>query len=136
MWLINIMYYNDSSHSAVDLSDGLVLFALIFLFYFRLFINFNERLGQLSSELRDVGVRLRRHLQVFIWICTTTLLLQFFFMNPLDKYRIRRQFPFKLVLQILKAIFVTTQVILYFCISKNVLSWCFSLSSEFPMLIF
>uniref|UniRef100_A0A914MV01 Polycystin cation channel PKD1/PKD2 domain-containing protein n=1 Tax=Meloidogyne incognita TaxID=6306 RepID=A0A914MV01_MELIC len=81
------MYYNDSSHSAVDLSDGL-------------FINFNERLGQLSSELRDVGVRLRRH-------------LQFFFMNPLDKYRIRRQFPFKLVLQILKAIFVTTQLVLF-----------------------
>uniref|UniRef100_A0A915LP04 Uncharacterized protein n=1 Tax=Meloidogyne javanica TaxID=6303 RepID=A0A915LP04_MELJA len=81
------MYYNDNSHSGVDLSDGL-------------FINFNERLEQLSSELRDVGVRLRRH-------------LQFFFMNPLDKYRIRRQFPFKLVLQILKAIFVTTQLVLF-----------------------
>ncbi|CAK5075061.1 unnamed protein product [Meloidogyne enterolobii] len=65
------MYYNDNSHSAVDLSDGL---------------------GQLSPELRDVG---------------------FFFMNPLDKYRIRRQFPFKLVLQILKAIFVTTQLVLF-----------------------
>ncbi|KAL7072565.1 hypothetical protein ACQ4LE_007705 [Meloidogyne hapla] len=80
------MCYNDNGHS-VDLSDGL-------------FINFNERLDQLSSELKDVGIRLRRH-------------LQFFFMNPLDKYRIRRQFPFKLVLQILKAIFVTTQLVLF-----------------------
>ncbi|KAF7635170.1 PKD_channel domain-containing protein [Meloidogyne graminicola] len=81
------MRYNGNGNSATDFSDGL-------------FINFNDRLDQLSPELKDVGIRLRRH-------------LQFFFMNPLEKYRIRRQFPFKLVLQILKAIFVTTQLVLF-----------------------
>uniref|UniRef100_A0A1I8BTI0 PKD_channel domain-containing protein n=1 Tax=Meloidogyne hapla TaxID=6305 RepID=A0A1I8BTI0_MELHA len=87
------MCYNDNGHS-VDLSDGL---------------------DQLSSELKDVGIRLRRHLQVYIVLIVykNTFRLQFFFMNPLDKYRIRRQFPFKLVLQILKAIFVTTQLVLF-----------------------
>uniref|UniRef100_A0A183CNL3 PKD_channel domain-containing protein n=1 Tax=Globodera pallida TaxID=36090 RepID=A0A183CNL3_GLOPA len=65
-----------------------------------LFFNFNERLDRLELEQREIGTRLRRH-------------LQFFFMNPLDKYRIRQQFPFKLFLQVLKVAFVTIQLILF-----------------------
>ncbi|KAL3080942.1 hypothetical protein niasHS_011393 [Heterodera schachtii] len=65
-----------------------------------LFLNFTERLELLESEQREIGLRLRRH-------------LQFFFMNPLDKYRIRQQFPFKLFLQVLKVAFVTVQLILF-----------------------
>uniref|UniRef100_A0A914I5N2 Polycystin cation channel PKD1/PKD2 domain-containing protein n=1 Tax=Globodera rostochiensis TaxID=31243 RepID=A0A914I5N2_GLORO len=65
-----------------------------------LFLNFNERLDRLELEQREIGIRLRRH-------------LQFFFMNPLDKYRIRQQFPFKLFLQVLKVAFVTIQLILF-----------------------
>lgn len=81
--------YSDAGQSIVDLSDD-----------GNLFMNFNEKLAHLSPEQKEVGIRLRRH-------------LQFFFMNPLDKYRIRQQFPFKLVLQILKVVFVTIQLILF-----------------------
>lgn len=38
--------------------------------------------------------------------------LKFYFMNPCEKYRARRQIPWKLALQILKILMVTTQVIL------------------------
>lgn len=40
--------------------------------------------------------------------------LKFYFMNPCEKYRARRQIPWKLALQILKILMVTTQVILCF----------------------
>lgn len=54
------------------------------------------------SELdRSNGERLRRH-------------LQFFFMDPIMKWKIRRQFPFKLILQICKIIFITIQVSINF----------------------
>lgn len=36
--------------------------------------------------------------------------LKFYFMNPCEKYRARRQIPWKLGLQILKIVMVTTQV--------------------------
>ncbi|KAL3084991.1 hypothetical protein niasHS_010060 [Heterodera schachtii] len=63
-------------------------------------MRFNERLELLESNQREIGLRLRRR-------------LQFFFLNPLDKYRIRRQFPFKLFIQVLKVAFVTIQLIIF-----------------------
>lgn len=39
--------------------------------------------------------------------------LRFFFMSPIDKWKVKRRFPFKLVFQLLKIIFVTIQL-LYF----------------------
>lgn len=36
--------------------------------------------------------------------------LKFYFMSPCEKYRARRQIPWKLALQILKIVMVTTQV--------------------------
>ncbi|KAH7709428.1 mucolipin 1 [Aphelenchoides avenae] len=64
------------------------------------FINYDERLQQLPDEQRQHGERLRRH-------------LKFFFMDPMQKYKVRKQFPFKLALQILKVAFVTIQVVLF-----------------------
>lgn len=40
--------------------------------------------------------------------------LKFYFMNPCEKYRARHQIPWKLGLQILKIVMVTTQVIRIF----------------------
>lgn len=34
-------------------------------------------------------------------------------MNPLQKYRLRKQFPFKLVLQVLKVVLITVQLFLF-----------------------
>ncbi|CAL8068843.1 unnamed protein product [Orchesella dallaii] len=39
--------------------------------------------------------------------------LQFYFMNPFEKWSARRQFPFKLSLQVIKIIFVTFQLCLF-----------------------
>ncbi|XP_063795016.1 mucolipin-2 isoform X2 [Pseudophryne corroboree] len=39
--------------------------------------------------------------------------LQFYFMSPCDKYRARRQIPWKLALQLLKIVMVTTQLVLF-----------------------
>ncbi|XP_072505005.1 mucolipin-2 isoform X1 [Notamacropus eugenii] len=39
--------------------------------------------------------------------------LKFYFMNPCEKYRARRQIPWKLALQILKIVMVTTQLVLF-----------------------
>ncbi|KAM8930545.1 mucolipin-2 [Pelodytes ibericus] len=39
--------------------------------------------------------------------------LRFYFMNPCDKYRARGQVPWKLLLQILKIVMVTTQLVLF-----------------------
>lgn len=36
--------------------------------------------------------------------------LRFFFMNPLEKWQTKRQFPYKLTIQLVKIFFVTTQV--------------------------
>ncbi|KAK5971005.1 PKD channel domain containing protein, partial [Trichostrongylus colubriformis] len=63
-------------------------------------VNFQEILEEMTDADRDTGERLRRH-------------LQFFFMNPLEKWKVRRQFPYKLALQVLKIIFVTVQLILF-----------------------
>uniref|UniRef100_A0A7E4VEN4 PKD_channel domain-containing protein n=1 Tax=Panagrellus redivivus TaxID=6233 RepID=A0A7E4VEN4_PANRE len=63
-------------------------------------INFNARIEGLDAGDKDTLERLRRH-------------LQFFFLDPKKKFRIRRQFPFKLAFQILKIIFLTVQLILF-----------------------
>uniref|UniRef100_A0A0E9VBQ2 Uncharacterized protein n=1 Tax=Anguilla anguilla TaxID=7936 RepID=A0A0E9VBQ2_ANGAN len=39
--------------------------------------------------------------------------LRYYFMNPCDKYRARRQIPWKLGVQILKIIMITTQLVLF-----------------------
>uniref|UniRef100_A0A1I7V7J6 Mucolipin-3 n=1 Tax=Loa loa TaxID=7209 RepID=A0A1I7V7J6_LOALO len=57
-------------------------------------------LETLSESDRSDGERLRRH-------------LQFFFMDPIMKWKMRHQFPFKLALQIFKIIFITMQLILF-----------------------
>lgn len=38
--------------------------------------------------------------------------LQFYFMNPMEKWQVKRQFPYKLAIQLIKIFFVTFQVIL------------------------
>ena len=63
-------------------------------------VNFQELLEDLPEHERETGERLRRH-------------LQFFFMNPMKKWKVRRQLPYKLLLQVLKIIFVTMQLILF-----------------------
>lgn len=60
-------------------------------------INFQEVLDALPPADRETGERLRRH-------------LQFFFMDTLWKWRVRRQIPYKLLLQVLKIILITAQV--------------------------
>jgi len=64
------------------------------------FVNFNERLQNIDEGDKRTMERLRRH-------------LQFFFLDPMKKFQIRRQFPFKLALQIIKVIIVTAQLILF-----------------------
>ncbi|XP_075471760.1 mucolipin-2 isoform X1 [Ascaphus truei] len=49
--------------------------------------------------------------------------LKFYFMNPCDKYRARRQIPWKLVLQVLKIVMVTTQLILFGLSNQLVVSF-------------
>ncbi|CAO4371427.1 unnamed protein product [Caenorhabditis nigoni] len=63
-------------------------------------INFQELMEDLPEHDRETGERLRRH-------------LQFFFMNPMEKWKVRRQLPYKLLLQVLKIVFVTMQLILF-----------------------
>lgn len=58
-------------------------------------------LENLSGSDRSDGERLRRH-------------LQFFFMDPITKWKMRHQFPFKLALQIFKIIFISIQVSIVF----------------------
>ncbi|GMT15603.1 hypothetical protein PFISCL1PPCAC_6900, partial [Pristionchus fissidentatus] len=62
--------------------------------------NFDELFEQMTDHDREMGDRLKRH-------------LQFFFMNPMEKWNVRRQFPWKLVLQVLKIVFVTAQLVLF-----------------------
>ncbi|EJW78135.1 hypothetical protein WUBG_10951 [Wuchereria bancrofti] len=57
-------------------------------------------LETLSASDRKDGERLRRH-------------LQFFFMDPITKWKMRHQFPFKLVLQIFKIVFISVQLMLF-----------------------
>ena len=64
------------------------------------FVPFNERLQNIEEGDRKAIERLRRH-------------LQFFFLDPMKKFQIRRQFPFKLALQILKVLIVTAQLVLF-----------------------
>uniref|UniRef100_A0A8C5QUV3 Mucolipin TRP cation channel 2 n=1 Tax=Leptobrachium leishanense TaxID=445787 RepID=A0A8C5QUV3_9ANUR len=49
--------------------------------------------------------------------------LRYYFMNPCDKYRARRQVPWKLFLQILKIIMVTTQLVLFGLSNQLVVSF-------------
>ncbi|XP_013908074.1 PREDICTED: mucolipin-2 isoform X2 [Thamnophis sirtalis] len=49
--------------------------------------------------------------------------LKFYFMNPCEKYRARRQIPWKLGLQILKIVMVTTQLILFGLSNQLVVSF-------------
>lgn len=51
-----------------------------------------------QEELEREGIKLKED-------------LKFYFMSPCDKYRARRQIPWKLALQVLKIVMVTTQVI-------------------------
>lgn len=77
--------------------------------------DFDSSLNELPEAEKEYGLRLRRH-------------LQFYFMNPMQKWKLRRQFPsvlldpssfipiafsFKLAFQILKVIFVTVQLVLF-----------------------
>lgn len=39
--------------------------------------------------------------------------LKYFFMNPLEKWKVKRKFPWKLVLQLVKIIFVTSQLCVF-----------------------
>ncbi|XP_069837639.1 mucolipin-2 [Dendropsophus ebraccatus] len=49
--------------------------------------------------------------------------VKFYFMSPCDKYRARRQIPWKLVLQVLKIVMVTTQLILFGLSNQLVVSF-------------
>ncbi|XP_054836648.1 mucolipin-2 isoform X1 [Eublepharis macularius] len=49
--------------------------------------------------------------------------LKFYFMNPCEKFRARRQIPWKLGLQILKIVMVTTQLILFGLSNQLVVSF-------------
>ncbi|XP_009332077.1 PREDICTED: mucolipin-2 isoform X2 [Pygoscelis adeliae] len=49
--------------------------------------------------------------------------LKFYFMNPCEKYRARRQIPWKLALQILKILMVTTQLIFFGLSNQLVVSF-------------
>ncbi|XP_053549135.1 mucolipin-2 [Bombina bombina] len=49
--------------------------------------------------------------------------LKFYFMNPCDKYRARHQIPWKLLLQVLKIVMVTTQLVLFGLSNQLVVSF-------------
>ncbi|XP_068879056.1 mucolipin-2 isoform X1 [Aphelocoma coerulescens] len=49
--------------------------------------------------------------------------LKFYFMNPCEKYRARRQIPWKLALQILKILMVTTQLVFFGLSNQLVVSF-------------
>ncbi|CAD5211036.1 unnamed protein product [Bursaphelenchus okinawaensis] len=66
----------------------------------RILFDFNTALEELTPQQKAYGERLRRH-------------LQFFFLDPVNKFKLRRQFPFKLALQILKVLFVSVQLMLF-----------------------
>lgn len=96
----------DTGYSDHILQSPIVFFSFFFekiLFFSReggeqIFRNMDsDVLDDLSPSDRSDGQRLRRH-------------LQFFFMDPMMKWKVRQQFPFKLALQILKIIFITVQV--------------------------
>lgn len=57
----------------------------------------SDLLHETSPVEQDMSDKLRHH-------------LQFFFMDPMMKWKVRHQFPFKLALQILKIVFITAQV--------------------------
>ncbi|VDN06912.1 unnamed protein product [Thelazia callipaeda] len=63
------------------------------------FFSISSKINLSDSDRAD-GERLRRH-------------LQFFFMDPMTKWKIRHQFPFKLALQILKIAFISIQLLLF-----------------------
>ncbi|XP_043240028.1 mucolipin-3-like [Amphibalanus amphitrite] len=59
-----------------------------------------ERINSPDPHQRAAGERTRRK-------------LQFFFMNPLDKWRARRRPPYKLTIQLVKVVLVTLQLTLF-----------------------
>ncbi|XP_056386133.1 mucolipin-2 isoform X2 [Hyla sarda] len=63
-----------------------------------------------QSEAEREGLKLRED-------------VKFYFMSPCDKYRARRQIPWKLVLQVLKIVMVTTQLILFGLSNQLVVSF-------------
>ncbi|XP_075689057.1 mucolipin-2 isoform X2 [Rhinoderma darwinii] len=63
-----------------------------------------------QSEVEREGLKLRED-------------LKFYFMSPCDKYRARRQIPWKLVLQVLKIVMVTTQLVLFGLSNQLVVSF-------------
>ncbi|KAG8555245.1 hypothetical protein GDO81_017639 [Engystomops pustulosus] len=63
-----------------------------------------------QSELEREGFQLRED-------------LKFYFMSPCDKYRARRQIPWKLALQVLKIVMVTTQLVLFGLSNQLVVSF-------------
>lgn len=71
-------------------------------------INLGSPMDQ--SEVGREGVKLRED-------------LKFYFMSPCDKYRARRQIPWKLALQVLKIVMVTTQLILFGLSNQLVVSF-------------
>uniref|UniRef100_A0AC35U8E0 PKD_channel domain-containing protein n=1 Tax=Rhabditophanes sp. KR3021 TaxID=114890 RepID=A0AC35U8E0_9BILA len=63
-------------------------------------LNYMESLEQLSGDEREIALKLQKQ-------------LQFFLMDPIKKYKVRHQFPWKLMLQVLKIILITIQLILF-----------------------
>lgn len=63
-------------------------------------IDFQTLLTSLPDSEREFGEKLRRH-------------LQFFFMDTLWKWKVRRQVPYKLIFQVLKIVLITAQLILF-----------------------
>ncbi|XP_040216506.1 mucolipin-2 isoform X2 [Rana temporaria] len=63
-----------------------------------------------QEELEREGIKLKED-------------LKFYFMSPCDKYRARRQIPWKLALQVLKIVMVTTQLVLFGLSNQLVVSF-------------
>ncbi|CEF67744.1 3-phosphoinositide-dependent protein kinase 1 [Strongyloides ratti] len=63
-------------------------------------INYETLLTKLNEIDKNYATKLRYQ-------------LQFYFMDPIKKYKVRKQLPWKLMLQILKILFVTLQLVLF-----------------------
>uniref|UniRef100_A0A0K0EZJ6 PKD_channel domain-containing protein n=1 Tax=Strongyloides venezuelensis TaxID=75913 RepID=A0A0K0EZJ6_STRVS len=63
-------------------------------------INYESLITQLDEEKRNYATKLRYQ-------------LQFHFLDPIKKYKVRKQLPWKLMLQIMKILFVTIQLVLF-----------------------
>lgn len=63
-------------------------------------VNFPPQHSGSSSELIQLEEKMRRK-------------LQFFFMNPIEKWKAKRKFPYKFVVQVIKIVLVTFQLCLF-----------------------